>query len=216
MWNWTLCGDDQGQRGPEEGACPNGASVLIGRDQDADRKEKPQGDGGRDGRDVATSLGMPGAPGAGRGGKAPPLAPVEGAGPWDTWTSDAWSPGRVDGELLSVQPMTQSADAQRQTSAPPILFLVGEYSYFACENVTVLVITTCMWPVIGFFFLRNIFKYSKWRWKCVRLIPNIDRPQKIKPRKQTIFGAPEIEKLGNSPSCTQRPHLFTGAQNQPE
>ena len=32
-------------------------------------------------------------PGAGRGGKDPPLEPLEGAGPRDPLTSDVWSPG---------------------------------------------------------------------------------------------------------------------------
>ena len=31
-------------------------------------------------------------PEAGRGGKEPPLEPLEGARPWDTLTSDIWSP----------------------------------------------------------------------------------------------------------------------------
>ena len=33
------------------------------------------------------------SPEAGRGGKDPPLEPPEGARPWDTLTSDVWSPG---------------------------------------------------------------------------------------------------------------------------
>ena len=32
-------------------------------------------------------------PEAGRGRKDPPLEPLEGAWPWDTLTSDVWSPG---------------------------------------------------------------------------------------------------------------------------
>ena len=32
-------------------------------------------------------------PEAGRGRKDPPLQPPEGAGPWDTLTSDVWCPG---------------------------------------------------------------------------------------------------------------------------
>ena len=30
---------------------------------------------------------------AGRGGKDPPLQPLQGAQPWDPLTSDVWSPG---------------------------------------------------------------------------------------------------------------------------
>ena len=42
--------------------------------------------------------GRPEPPEAGRGGKDPPLEPLEGVRPWDTLTSDVWSPGwgRVD------------------------------------------------------------------------------------------------------------------------
>ena len=40
-------------------------------------------------------------PEAGRGGKDPPLEPLEGAWPWDTLTSDVWSPALgEDGCLL--------------------------------------------------------------------------------------------------------------------
>ena len=39
-------------------------------------------------------------PEAGRGGKDPPLAPLEGARPWDTSTSDFWSPELGEGECL--------------------------------------------------------------------------------------------------------------------
>ena len=38
-------------------------------------------------------------PGAGRGGKDPPLEPLDGPQPWDPLTSDIWSPGLGDDEF---------------------------------------------------------------------------------------------------------------------
>ena len=38
-------------------------------------------------------------PEAGRGGGDPPLEPLQGAQPWDTLTSDVWSPGLGEGGL---------------------------------------------------------------------------------------------------------------------
>ena len=57
-----------------------------------DTEPKPQEDGARDGREVATSPGPAGAPRPGRGRKDPPLGPLERVGFWDPLTSDAWSP----------------------------------------------------------------------------------------------------------------------------
>ena len=53
---------------------------------------------GRDGREAATSPGTPGAPRSWKRQEGPSLEPLEGAQPWDTLTSDTWSPGwgRVD------------------------------------------------------------------------------------------------------------------------
>ena len=57
-----------GQGGPAS----NDSVLRRDRRGDADPEEKPHGDGGRDGRDVANSLGTRRTPEAGRGGKAPP------------------------------------------------------------------------------------------------------------------------------------------------
>ena len=54
----------------------------------------------RDGREAVTSPGMPGAQKTGRGGKDPPLEPLEGAQHWDPLTSDIWSPGLREDRLL--------------------------------------------------------------------------------------------------------------------
>ena len=77
-------------------------SACSQRRRDTDTEEKPCEDGGRDGRDVATSPGMPGAPGRGR--KDPPLEPLEGAGPWDALISDFWSPGLGEDKYLLFKP----------------------------------------------------------------------------------------------------------------
>ena len=42
-------------------------------------------------------------PEAGRGGKDPALEPLQGAQPWDTLTSDVWSPGFREDECLQFQ-----------------------------------------------------------------------------------------------------------------
>ena len=39
-------------------------------------------------------------PGAGRGRQDPPLEPPEGVRPWDTLTSDVWSPGLREDRFL--------------------------------------------------------------------------------------------------------------------
>ena len=39
-------------------------------------------------------------PEAGRGRQRPPLEPPEGAQPWDTLTSDVWSPGLREDRFL--------------------------------------------------------------------------------------------------------------------
>ena len=43
-------------------------------------------------------------PEAGRGGKDPPLQPPEGAQPWDTLTSDVWSPGWGRMDVFGFKP----------------------------------------------------------------------------------------------------------------
>ena len=43
---------------------------------------------------------MPGAQKTGRGRKDPPLEPLDGKRPWDTLTSDVWSPGLREDRLL--------------------------------------------------------------------------------------------------------------------
>lgn len=67
---------------------------------DGDTEETPGEDGARDGRRVVTSPGMPGAQKTGRGGKDPPLEPLEGAQHWDTLISDVWSPRLREARLL--------------------------------------------------------------------------------------------------------------------
>ena len=52
--------------------------VLVRDRRDADTEEEPREDGCGDGKDAATSLGMPGAPDAGRGGNDHP---------WNLWIS---------------------------------------------------------------------------------------------------------------------------------
>ena len=66
--------------------------VLI-RDERRHR-EKPHEDGGRDGREGATS------PKAGKGRKHPILEPLEGLQPCATLISGVWSPGLGEDELL--------------------------------------------------------------------------------------------------------------------
>ena len=60
--------------------------------EDADKK--PHEDGGRDGREGATS------PKAGKGRKDPILEPLGGPQPCDTLISGVWSPGLGEDELL--------------------------------------------------------------------------------------------------------------------
>ena len=74
-WRWGRPGGD----GPK-----SKDSVLI-RDRrgHVDTEEKPHEDGGRDGREAATSPGTPGAPEAERGRRDPPLEPPRGAQPCD-------------------------------------------------------------------------------------------------------------------------------------
>ena len=64
---------------------------------DADPEEKPHGDGGRDGRDVANSLGTPRTPEAGRGGKAPPWSLCREHSPR---TPGPWPSGVQDGDRM--------------------------------------------------------------------------------------------------------------------
>ena len=45
--------------------------------------------------------GRPEPPEAGRGGEDPPLETLQGAQPWDTQTSDVWSPGLGEDGCLS-------------------------------------------------------------------------------------------------------------------
>ena len=61
------------------------------RKRDTDTEEQPHEDGGRDGREAATSPGTPGAPDDGRGRRDPPLEFPEEVQP--CLVSDFWSPG---------------------------------------------------------------------------------------------------------------------------
>ena len=88
------------------GGPPSKDSVLL-RDTrgDSDTEEKPHEDGGRDGREAATSPGPPETPRSWRRQEGPSLEPLEGAGSWDPLTSDVWSPGWGRGvDVSSCEP----------------------------------------------------------------------------------------------------------------
>lgn len=59
-------------------------------------------DGDRDESDAATSQECLEPPGAGRGRKDPPLGPLEGAQPCDTWILNFWPPEPGGNELYVV------------------------------------------------------------------------------------------------------------------
>ena len=59
-------------------------------------------------------------PEAGRGGKDPPLEPLEGLRPRDTLTSDVWSPGWGRINISCVKPLgLWSLLQQQETDTPP-------------------------------------------------------------------------------------------------
>ena len=58
------------------------------------------------------------APEAGRGGKEPPLEPLDGAQPWDPLTSDVGSPGLGEGGCLMLKPSSVVICYSRPTPPP--------------------------------------------------------------------------------------------------
>ena len=66
-----------------------------------DTEEEPREDGGRDGRDAATSPATPGAPRSWKRREGPsPGASAGERGPAHTWISDFWSPGLGEDKCL--------------------------------------------------------------------------------------------------------------------
>lgn len=63
-------------------------------------EEKPREDESRDGRYVASGLGMPGPPEAGKDRKNLILEPPEGLQPCNNLISSVWSPGLGKDEFL--------------------------------------------------------------------------------------------------------------------